>query len=174
MTETLIFISGALWRRWYGGGFGKLGDVSRFWKYLMQISVVLSMYFVKGILDWTDWRMYAVIVCFMIFWAISHGAWFVYWDKSDSAEGRKPVIDKILWALVGVDKSRTFWGNALGMCIRYTLTSIGVAVFIPNAWFMLAGIVVALCYVPAGFKQDTRIGELLAGGCVFTLLWWCL
>ena len=36
---------------------------------------------------------------------------------------------------------------------------------------MCAGAIVAMCYVPAGIKHDTRIGELLAGGSVFTLLW---
>ena len=106
----------------------------------------------------------------MIFWAVSHGAWFVYWDHSDSAEGRKPRLDKLLWFLVGVDESRTELGNCLGMCIRYTLTSIGLAITVHPA-FMFAGAIVAMCYVPAGIKHDTRIGELLAGGSVFTLLW---
>ena len=94
----------------------------------------------------------------------------MYWDRSDSAEGRKPLIDKILWFLVGVDESRTELGNCLGMCIRYTLTSIGLAITVHPA-FMCAGAIVAMCYVPAGIKHDTRIGELLAGGSVFTLLW---
>ena len=106
----------------------------------------------------------------MVFWAVSHGAWFVYWDHSDAAEGRKPRLDKLLWFLVGVDESRTELGNCLGMCIRYTLTSIGLAITVHPA-FMCAGAIVAMCYVPAGIKHDTRIGELLAGGSVFTLLW---
>lgn len=161
----LYFILGALWRRWFGGGFW---DVSRFWKYLVLVLIVTSMYI--GAQFWLDWHYYCTVVFFMIFWAISHGAWFVYWDHSNSAEGRKPLIDKTLWFLVGVDESRTELGNCLGMCIRYTLTSIGLAITVHPA-FIFAGAIVAMCYVPAGIKHDTRIGELLAGGSVFTLLW---
>ena len=161
----LYFVLGALWRRWFGGGFW---DVSRFWKYLVLVLIVTSMYI--GTKFWLDWHYYCTVVFFMIFWAVSHGAWFVYWDHSDAAEGRKPRIDKLLWFLVGVDESRTELGNCLGMCIRYTLTSIGLAITVHPA-FMCAGAIVAMCYVPAGIKHDTRIGELLAGGSVFTLLW---
>ena len=166
----LFFVLGALWRRWFGGGFGKFGDITRFWKYLALTIIVLSMFYLKNKLIWTDWKMYADIIFFMIFWAVSHGTWFVYWDHRAEGEGRKPIIDKILWFLVGVDESRTELGNCLGMCIRYTLTSIGLAITVHPA-LMCAGAIVAMCYVPAGPKHDTRIGELLAGGSVFTLLW---
>lgn len=166
----MYFILGALWRRWFGGGFGKLGDMSRFWKYLGLILLVTSMYIFKLSEFWTDWHYYGTLVCFMIFWAVSHGAWFVYWDHSSAAEGRKPLIDRLLWFLVGVDKSRTFWGNFLGMTIRYTLTSIGLAITVHWS-FIFAGLMVGICYIPAGIRHDTRIGELLAGGTVYTLLW---
>lgn len=92
----------------------------------------------------------------------------MYWDHSDSAEGRKPIIDKILWFLVGVDKSRTFWGNFLGMTIRYTLTSIGLA-FTLHWSFIFAGLLVGICYIPAGLVKNTKIGEYLAGASVFAL-----
>ena len=166
----LYFILGAIWRRLYGGGFGKFGNITRFWKYLVLAIIMLTMFYFKNKLVWNDWKIYADIVFFMIFWAIGHGAWFVYWDHSDSAEGRKPLMDKILWFLVGVDESRTELGNCLGMCIRYTLTSIGLAITVHPA-FMFAGAIVAMCYVPAGIKHNTGIGELLAGGSIFTLLW---
>ena len=166
----LYFVLGALWRKWFGGGFGKFGDITRFWKYLTLTIVVLSMFHLKGKLIWTDWKMYADIIFFMIFWAVSHGTWFLYWDHRAEGEGRKPIIDKILWFLIGVDESRTELGNCLGMCIRYTLTSIGLAITVHPA-FIFAGAIVAMCYVPAGIKHNTRIGELLAGGSVFTLLW---
>lgn len=170
----LFFGVGAFWRRWFGGGFGKFGDVSRFWKYLTLIAAVLAMYHKNGALDWHAGRMYATIAAFCVFWALSHGAWYVYWDKSSSAEGRKPLIDRILWFLVGVDKSRTFWGNCLGMFIRYELTAILVAACLPSWWFLLAGALVALEYIPAGRRKDTRIGECLAGGAVFAWLYACI
>lgn len=170
----LYFVMGLLWRRWFGGGFGRFGDVSRFFKYAVLLLIVLSMYWFKGCLDWRSCRMYGVIVFFMVYWAIGHGTWFVYWDRSDSGEGRLPLIDKIVWFCIGIDESRTFWGNAFGMFVRYTLTAIPVGLCVPSLWFMLSGVIVSLCYVPAGYKKNTHIGELLAGGSVFLLLCACL
>lgn len=164
---------GACWRRWYGGGFGKAGLITRFWKYIALALIVLAMYFVKGLLDWQDWRMYGSIISFMIFWAVAHGTWFIYWDHSDFAEGRLPLLDKFIWFCIGVEESRTFWGNGFGMFCRYTLTSIPVA-FCTSWWFLTAGLIVSLCYAIAGYKKDTRIGECLAGGLVFTLLFFCI
>ena len=65
----LVFFAvfGGAFRRWFGGGFGKFGDVSRFWKYLVITALVLLMYSAKGILDLCSWRMYATIVSFMWF-----------------------------------------------------------------------------------------------------------
>ena len=170
----LYFILGAIWRRWYGAGFGKFGNITRFWKYLTLAIIMLTMFYFKNKLVWTDWKIYADIVFFMIFWAVSHGAWFVYWDKSASGEGRKPLLDRWLWFLVGVDGSRTFWGNCLGMFNRYELTAVLVALCIPSWWFLAAGALVALEYVPAGRRQDTRLGECLAGGAVFAWLYACI
>ena len=130
---------------------------------------MLSMFYLKNKLVWTDWKIYADIVFFMIFWAVSHGAWFIYWDNSDAAEGRKPRLDKLLWFLVGVDESRTELGTFLDMCISYTLISIGLVITVHPA-FMFAVAIVAMCYVPAVIKHNTGMGELLAGGSIFTLL----
>lgn len=174
MIQALIFsFFGAFFRRWFGGGFGKFGDVSRFWKYLsLSIAFIAAWFYLNGI-DWTAWKMYAALVSFMVFWAVGHGTWFVYWDDTAAAEGRLPLIDKIVWFCIGVDESRTFWGNCFGMFVRYTITAIPVAIF-TSPLFLTAGAVVALSYVPAGFKKDTRLGECLAGFFVFFLLWWCL
>jgi hypothetical protein len=174
MIQALIFsVFGAFFRRWFGGGFGKFGDVSRFWKYLsLSIAFIAAWFYLNGI-DWTALKMYAALVSFMVFWAVGHGTWFVYWDDTAAAEGRIPLIDKIVWFCIGVDESRTFWGNCFGMFVRYTITAIPVAIF-TSPLFLTAGAIVALSYVPAGFKQDTRLGECLAGFFVFFLLWWCL
>lgn len=110
----------------------------------------------------------------MLFWAIGHGTWFIYWDHSAFAEGRLPLLDKFIWFCIGVDESRTFWGNAFGMFCRYEITAIPVAFFLPNAWFLLAGVLVSLSYAVAGMKKNTGIGEYLAGGTVFSLLFFCI
>ena len=166
---------GACWRRWFGGSFGKAGLITRFWKYVVLIVICAIMFLIKYPYStfWANWRTYAVIASFMLFWAIGHGTWYAYWDHSDFAEGRLPLLDKFIWFCIGVDKSRTFWGNAFGMCVRYELTAIPVA-FSTSWWFLLAGPIVSLCYVPAGFKKDTRIGEWLAGASIFGLLYLCL
>jgi hypothetical protein len=167
-----FLVAGAFWRRFFGTRKG-IGNVTRFWKYLILAIIVLAMYYTKSILNWENWRMYWTIVWFMIFWAIGHGTWYCFWDHSDSGEGRLPLIDKIIWFFIGVDESITFWGNAFGMCVRYELTAIPVA-FSTSWWFLLAGPIVSLCYVPAGFKKDTRIGEWLAGASIFGLLYLCI
>ena len=174
MTEAFIFgVFGGLWRGWFGGRFGKFGDVSRFWKYLVLTVAFIAAWFYQNGIDWTAWKMYAALVSFMVFWAVGHGTWFVYWDNSAASEGRLPLIDKIIWFCIGVDKSRTFWGNCFGMFVRYTITAIPVAIF-TDPLFLTAGAIVALAYVPAGRRRNTHIGEYLAGFGVFFLLWWCL
>ena len=169
----LFSVLGAGFRRFFGGGFGKLGKITRFWKYLLLAAIFFSMYYVKSVLDWYNWEMYWTLFWFMIFWALGHGAWFCYWDHSDSGEGRLPLIDKLIWACIGKENSRTFLGNAFGMCVRYELTAIPIAVF-TSWWFLLAGFIVALCYVPAGIKHNTNIGEYLAGATIFPLLYLCI
>lgn len=160
---------GALWRRWFGGGLGKAGSITRFWKYLALILFVLWCYWFFALLVWTAYEPYWTSVWFCIFWALGHGTWFIYWDHTGFAEGRHPWIDKIVWFFLSVDESRTFWGNAFGMLVRYTLTAIPVAVS-TSWWFLLAGPLVSLCYAVAGYKRDTRVGEILSGACIFSLL----
>lgn len=160
MWITISAVYGAFWRAWFGGSYW---DVSRFWKYLALIAYCLAWQH-----TWSELTTYVNPALFAIFWAVSHGAWFVYWDHSDSGEGRKPIIDKILRFLVGVDRSRTFWGNFLGMTIRYTLTSIGLAITL-HWTFIFAGLLVGICYIPAGLAKNTKIGEYLAGASIFTL-----
>lgn len=171
---TIIFaIIGGFHRRWFGGGFGKLGDITRLFKYIILALIVFSMYYLKDILDWQDWCMYVVLISFAIHWAVGHGTWYCFWDKSNSAEGRLPMIDKIVWFCIGKNESRTFWGNFFGMFVRYTLTAIPVA-FLTSWWFLTAGLITAVCYIPAGLKKDTRIGEYLAGALNFALLYLCI
>jgi hypothetical protein len=59
------------------------------------------------------------------------------------------------------------------MFVRYTLTSIPIA-FLTDWRFMLAGLITAVCYIPAGFKKHTPIGEYLAGTWNSVLLYLCL
>ena len=169
-----FIVAGAFWRRWFGGGFGKLGDITRGWKYLLLAAIVLAMYYTKGLLDWTDWRMYAVIASFMYHWSRSHGDYFYVYDTGKD-EGRIKWIDYVLRLLYGKDGYYNFKGNITGLLLRYTSTACIVAVCIPNAWFVLAGPLTVLAYIITGkFKKPIVWAEFLSGALNFGLLYLCL
>lgn len=171
---SIFAVLGSFWRRLYGGGFGKLGDMSRFWKYLVLALIVLSMYYVKSLLDWHDWRIYAVIISFMYHWARSHGDYFYIYDTGED-EGRIWWIDQVLRLLYGKDGYYNFKGNCTGLLLRYTSTACLVALCIPNAWFILAGFLTAFAYAITGkMEKPTDKAEWLAGALNFGLLYLCI
>ena len=162
------------WRRWFGGGFGKFGDITRFWKYLVLTLIVLAMYYTKGLLDWTNWRIYAVIVSFMIHWAIGHGDYFYVYDTGKD-EGRIKWIDWLLKVIYGEGNYYNFKGNVTGLFCRYTGTACVVAFCIPNVYFVFAGLLTAGVYALTGkMKRPIVIAEFLAGLVNFALLYLCL
>lgn len=170
----LFAVLGAFFRRWYGGGFGKLGDITRFWKYLVLAAIVLFMYYVKGLLDWHNWRMYAVIFAFMYYWSRSHGDYFYIWD-TNTDEGRIPWIDWTLRKIYGVDGYYNFKGNVTGLFLRYTSTACLVAICIPNALFILAGTLTTLAYIiTSKLESPTAKAEWLSGAFNFCLLFACI
>lgn len=169
-----FLVAGAFWRRWYGGGFGKLGDITRFWKYLVLAVIVLFMYYVKSLLNLNDWRMYAVIASFMYHWARSHGDYFYVYDTGKD-EGRIKWIDYVLRLLYGKDGYYNFKGNVTGLLLRYTSTACLVALCIPNAWFCVAGILTTLSYVVTGKMEKPIVwAEFLSGALNFGLLYLCI
>lgn len=170
----LFMLAGGAWRRLYGGGFGKLGDITRFWKYLLMAGIVLLMYYVKGLLDWTDWRIYAVMATLAYHWARSHGDYFVVYDTHPD-EGRIKWIDWTLRKLYGEGNYYNFKGNVTGLCLRYGGTSCLVAICIPNAWFIIAGFLTAFAYAITGkMEKPTDKAEWLAGALNFGLLYLCI
>ena len=175
MKNLVIFsILGAFWRRWFGGGFGKAGLITRFWKYLVLAGVVVGMYFVKGLLDWHDWRMYAVIAAFAYHWSRSHGDYFFVYSTAPD-EGRIKWIDWVLRKLYGEGNYYNFKGNVTGLFCRYTSTSCLVAFCIPNVYFIFAGLLTAGVYALTGkMKRPIVIAEFLSGLVNFALLYLCL
>lgn len=169
---SIFAILGALWRRWFGGGFGKAGLITRFWKYLVLALIVLAMYYVKKILDWYNLHMYAVMVSFAIHWALGHGDYYRVYDTSPD-EGRIRWIDWTLRMLYGKDNYYNLKGNVTGLLLRYTSTACLVSLCLWNPWFLLAGPLTTLSYVVTG-KISTMAGEYLAGALNFALLYLCL
>lgn len=170
----MFIIIGAVWRRWFGGGIGRLGDVTRFWKYLVLFLVVLGMYYYLMLLDWTNWRLYGTLASFAIHWARGHGDYFFVLDTGKD-EGRIKWIDLVLRRIYGKDNYYNFKGNVTGLVLRYTSTACLVALCLPNAWFILAGPATALCYVvTCKTARPTHRAEYLAGAVNFGLLYLCL
>lgn len=165
---------GALWRRWFGGGLGKLGDASRFWKYLLLFQLVLGMFYSLNLLSFVEWRVYGTCIAFAIHWALSHGDYYQVLDTSKD-KGRIKWIDWVLRLLYGEDGYYNFKGNVTGLVLRYTSTACLVAACLGNAWFILAGPATALCYVvTCKLPRPQDRAEYLAGAVNFGLLYWCL
>lgn len=176
MIAVSFAVIGAIWRRWFGGGFGKLGDITRFWKYLVLIVICFSMYYVKHLCftfgqDYTTWL---VIIAFAIHWAVGHHDYFYLLYKG-SDDGRIKWIDWTLRKIYGEGNYYNFKGNCTGLFLRYTSTAVLVALCIPNAWFVLAGLLTVLAYiVTCKLPRPIVWAELLSGAVNFLLLWWCL
>ena len=165
---------GAVWRRWFGMGGNKLGEIPRIFKYLALFMIVVGMYWAAGALDWTGWRMYAVAGAFAYHWSRSHGDYFHVWDTSPD-EGRIKWIDCVLRLIYGEGNYYDFQGNVTGLLIRYTSTACLVAACIPDPLFLLAGALTAASYVVFGKStRPTEYAEYLAGALNFVLLFLCL
>ncbi|MBO4538649.1 MAG: hypothetical protein J5781_00115 [Clostridia bacterium] len=167
---------GALWRRWYGGGFGKAGKITRFFKYLALIIVCLTMMYVKT-LCFTflgDFTTYEQIASFAYHWARSHGDYFYVWSEGKD-EGRIRWIDFTLRLIYGKDGYYNFKGNVTGLFLRYTSTACVVAFFLHNPLFILSGLLTTLSYVATSkMEKPTAKAEWLAGALNFILFFVCL
>lgn len=170
----LFMLAGGIFRRWHGGGFKKYLPDSRFWKYLFLAIIVLAMYFVKGLLDWNNWRIYAVIAAFMYHWARAIGDWIFVYDTHPD-EGRIKWIEWVLRHIFDEENYYSFWWNVCGLFIRYSATACIVALCIPNPLFIFAGLLTAFAYAITGkMKRPTDKAEWLSGALNFGLLYLCI
>lgn len=165
---------GALWRRWFGGGFKKFLPDSRFWKYLVLTFFVFSVFWIFDLFDWYSVQMYLVTLGFMLHWAEGHGDYYYVWDTGKD-EGRIRWIDWTLRLLYGKDNYYNFKGNVTGLLLRYTSTACLVSLFLWNPWFILAGPLTTLSYVlTSKLPRPTDWAEFLAGCLNFLLLYLCI
>lgn len=168
-----FMIAGAFWRRWYGGGFGKAGKITRFFKYAALVSICFAMYLVKTEYVYPK-NVYLSIVAFAFHWAEGHGDYFFVWDTGKD-EGRIWWIDWALRGIYGKNGYYNFKGNVTGLCLRYGSTACLVAVCIPNPLFILSGLLTPLAYVITGkMENPTNKAEFLAGALNFALFYLCL
>lgn len=167
---------GACWRRWYGGGFGKAGLITRFWKYLVLIVICAIMFRIKYPYStfWANWRTYAVVAAVAYHWARTHHDYYIVCSTAPD-EGRIKWIDWILRILYGENGYFNFKGNVTGLFLRYTATACVVCVAIPDWRFVFAGLCTTLSYVVTGrMKYSTNWAEWIAGALNFGLLYLCI
>lgn len=170
----LFSFLGAFFRRWFGGGFGRFGELSRFFKYLVLASIVLFMFWSKGILDFQNWRIYGTIVSFSIHWAIGHGDYFYLLDTRKD-EARIKWIDYLLRKIYGEGKYYNFKGNCSGMFLRYTSSAVLVSFFVLNGCFCFSGLLTLLSYVvTCKMRTPIVLAEFISGFVNFGMLYLCL
>lgn len=168
-------VAGAFWRRFFGTRKG-IGNVTRFWKYLVLIVICCTMYYIKTLYftflkEITIWL---VIAAFMYHWARSHHDYFYVYDTGKD-EGRIKWIDHVLRLLYGKDGYYNFKGNVTGLFLRYTSTACLVSLSLWNPWFLLAGILTTLSYVVTGKMEKPIVwAEFLSGALNFGLLYLCI
>lgn len=174
IASVFVVIGSLGWRRWFGGGFGKLGDITRLFKYIALAVIVFSMYHLKGILDWQDWRMYAVLISFAVHWAVGHGDYFYLLDTGKD-EGRIKWIDWTLGKIYGDEGYYNFKGNVTGMFLRYTSTAILVTFSVCNPLFLCSGFATTMAYiVTCKLPKPIVWAEFLSGAVNFWLLYICI
>ena len=176
MKKNIVIFSilGAFWRRWFGGGFGKLGDITRLFKYIALAGIGAAMYYAAGKFDVKNGRMYAVLIAFAIHWAVGHGDYFYVYD-TEADEGRIRWIDWALRRIYGKGNYYCFKGNVTGLVLRYGSTACLVALCLGNPLFCLSSLLTPLSYVITGkMENPTNKAEYLSGAVNFGLLYWCI
>lgn len=114
------------------------------------------------------------MIAFAIHWALSHGDYYQVLDTSKD-KGRIKWIDWVLRRLYGEDGYYNFKGNVTGLFLRYTGSACVVALCLPNAWFIVSGILTTLAYIVTGkMERPTEKAEWLAGALNFGLLYLCI
>lgn len=151
-----------------------MGDITRALKYAVLFALVFWVYASLKILNWSDWRPYAVAAAFAYHWARAIGDYIFVYDTGKD-EGRIKWIDYVLRLIYGKDGYYNFKGNVTGLLLRYTGTSCLVAACLPDAYFIFAGLLTAGAYAITGkMKRPTDAAEFLAGLLNFALLYLCL
>lgn len=176
MIAVSFAVIGAIWRRWFGGGFGKLGDITRLFKYIALFLIMYAMF--KSVypeyIFLQDTATHDDYIAFAVHWAMGHSDYFYLLDYSPD-EARIKWIDWTLERLYGKGGYYNFKGNVTGMLLRYSGTGILVAICIGNPWFLLAGMLTTVSYiVTCKLPQPIVWAEIMSGAVNFLLLWWCL
>lgn len=149
MQSYLVLLYGILMafeRRWLGGGLWK---VSRIWKNIVYVAILLVMYATSGNVPKTWLELAAmvwVVGCMIRFWNHTHGDYFDLTSEKPDEE-RSWWVGKVLKLIFGEGKYYNFIGNLIGLTLGYLVPAILASIFMPHHWFWVAGLTTPLSYV---------------------------
>jgi len=137
-------------RRWLGGGFKtQIGKISRIWKNIAYVAILLSMYLTSGRTPktWLELAAMVWVIGWMIrFWNHTHGDYYHLEDDTPDEE-RSWWVGKVLKAIFGKGKYYGFVGNFVGLTLGYLVPALLVSIFMPHHWFWTAGFAMSISYV---------------------------
>ena len=137
-------------RRWLGGGFkAQIGKISRLWKNVAYVSILILMYLTSGNLPKTWWGLAAMV--WTIGWMVryynhTHGDYYHLEDETPDEE-RSWWVGKVLKLIFGKGKYYNFVGNFVGLLLGYLVPALFASIFMPHHWFWVAGFTTTLSYV---------------------------
>ena len=145
MIQIVYALFMAVWRRWFGGGFQKLGD-NRFLQHIIGFTGASLILWYNGY-HWAQVIMAAAVLQ-GLFWARSHGCCFDY------GHGQPPDVSRYeqLWywkyvkKIIPESEWYSFSGDYILMTVRYTLPAILIALVLLNPTFSVAGVVLSGVY----------------------------
>ncbi len=158
----------SIWRRWFGGGFDKLGD-NRFFQHMMGfIATGLALWF--GEYHWIQVVLSALVLQ-GLFWARSHGCCFDFGHGTPDEDRYNQLW---YWKYIRQIIPQNMWyGFAADFClmfVRYSLPAIVLAIILMSPSCLLLGVclvfVYTLCWIGYDFgltKRPTELAEYGAG-----------
>ena len=133
-------------RRWLGGGLWK---VSRIWKNIAYVGMLVGMYLTSGRVPttWLQFAAMAWVIAWMVrFWNHTHGDYYDL-ESTKPDEERSWWVGKVLKAIFGKGKYYNFVGNFIGLTLGYLVPAVFASIFMPQHWFWVAGFAMPLSYV---------------------------
>ena len=173
----LFTIIGGIFRRWLGGGYkDTIGKVSRFWKLLVLVAILILMYVITGRFphNWKEWFCMVWTIGWVIrFSSHTHGDYYVV-DETKPDEERSWWVGKVLKLIFGKGGYYNFEGNFVGLTLGYLVPATLASITMTNHWFWLAGFTTSIGYTVCELilkftGRRTELAEYFNGAMMFFL-----
>ena len=147
MTTILYGLFLGFWRRWFGGGLDALPD-NRFIQHIIGFTACFLVLWYRG--SGLVLSLICAVVLQGLYWASAVG---MYQDIGNGGEPDKKMLKRYneMWYNKFLDKwfkdyKYTDIYDFCGLCIRYTLPALLIAIISFNPGFIVAGPIVACVY----------------------------